>query len=183
MPGLNLTQSFRIFFYKVKLSHADASKSIAKNKLDKTGEHDTVQQAKQLMIIPPDNKWTLITENPTSVPCFSLSNDIDYFVLRKACDKESTNDFKNLLGKSYPLYSIRLLRFKTFGLFIVSMDASTFTETRQRVTTLWWHQEKFYKLLLVWRFRFTLLMNALYGSNIGWKIPHWGLKTFSISPV
>ena len=110
MPALNLTQSFRIFFYKVKLSHAEASKSIAKDPLDKTGEHDIVQHAKHIMIIPPDNsKWTLITENPTSVPCFSLSNDMDYFALRKACDKENTNDFKNLLGKSYPLYSIRFL--------------------------------------------------------------------------
>ena len=100
-----MTQSFLVFFYRVKLIHVDATKSTAKDPLDKTGEHETVQQAKDIIIIPPDNsKWTLITEKPTSVPHFSMSNIIDYFVLRKACDKESTNDFKNLLGKSYPLF-------------------------------------------------------------------------------
>ena len=47
---LNLTQSFLLFFYRVKLIHADATKSTAKDPLDKTGEHDTVHQAKDIII-------------------------------------------------------------------------------------------------------------------------------------
>ena len=82
---LNLTQGFLVFFYRVKLIHADTTKSTAEDPFDKTGQHETVQQAKDIIIKPPDNsKWTLITEKPTSVPHFSMSNIIDYF-----CPEES----------------------------------------------------------------------------------------------
>ena len=52
---------------------------------------------------PGSANWTSIRQAVNSVPSFSIQNVLTYFIERKAEDKESNNDFKNIANCAFAL--------------------------------------------------------------------------------
>ena len=83
-------------------------------------EHDYVPKWQQAPSVPASSSnkqtttvefpgsanWTSIRQAVNSVPSFSIQDVLTYFIERKAEDKESSNDFKNITNSAFSLFRV-----------------------------------------------------------------------------
>ena len=55
---------------------------------------------------PGSANWTSIRQAVNSVPSFTIQDVLTYFIERKAEDKESNNDFKNIANSAFALFHV-----------------------------------------------------------------------------
>lgn len=78
----------------------DLADTVSWNGTTTSGQNDwksVVQQSSDFL-------GCLISTNSSRTIPFSISNILNYFIFRKACDGNATNDFKDINSKAFPLF-------------------------------------------------------------------------------